>query len=98
MELEPLAEDADPRRRGRELVSLVWRRSFQTEDPVTEAERAVHQRLLNLVAEQEDEEDTALTSILLRDVSAKMLYLDPDWGVVDASNVGKSFNKKTYTC
>lgn len=72
---------------GNELVLLVWRRSFQKEKPEDDAERAVYQRLLTLVAEHEDCDEAQLTSILLRDISAKMQYLDPDWGFVDASNI-----------
>lgn len=75
---------------GNELVLLVWRRSFQKEKPEDDAERAVYQRLLTLVAEHEDCDEAQLTSILLRDISAKMQYLDPDWGFVDASNIGTS--------
>ncbi|KAG7387099.1 hypothetical protein PHYPSEUDO_014753 [Phytophthora pseudosyringae] len=89
MELEPFADDTDARRQelGNELVLLVWRRSFQKDGPGNEAERAMYQRLLNLVAENEDSEEAALTSILLADVSAKVPYLDPEWGFVDASNI-----------
>ncbi|KAF1774459.1 hypothetical protein GQ600_5167 [Phytophthora cactorum] len=35
--------------------------------------------------EHEDSDEAALTSILLREVSAKMQYLDHEWGFVDAS-------------
>ncbi|KAG6952322.1 hypothetical protein JG687_00013071, partial [Phytophthora cactorum] len=37
--------------------------------------------------EHEDSDEAALTSILLREVSAKMQYLDHEWGFVDASNI-----------
>ncbi|KAK1932407.1 hypothetical protein P3T76_011991 [Phytophthora citrophthora] len=75
---------------GKELVLLVWRRSFQKEVPEDDAERAMYQRLLTLVADHEDCNEAELTSILLQDVSAKMQYLDPEWGFVDASNIGMS--------
>ncbi|KAG2761255.1 hypothetical protein PC129_g17958 [Phytophthora cactorum] len=89
MELDFFAEETDSRRQEprNELVLLAWRRSFQRDDPDNDAERAVYQRLLTLVAEHEDSDEAALTSILLREVSAKMQYLDHEWGFVDASNI-----------
>lgn len=98
--VEPFAEDTASRQQepGHELVLLVWRRSFQKHGPENDAERAVYQRLINLVADYEGIEEAALTSILLRDVSAKMQYLDPEWGFVDASNIGKEGTQSSQIC
>ncbi|KAE9031830.1 hypothetical protein PR002_g9496 [Phytophthora rubi] len=90
METEPFVGDADaPQQQdhAHELVLYAWRRSFEKQCPENDAERAVYERLLSLVADHEDTDDEALTSLLLRDIGAKVQYLDPDWGLVDASNI-----------
>ncbi|EEY53443.1 uncharacterized protein PITG_07097 [Phytophthora infestans T30-4] len=84
-----LAKETDSRQEEprNELVHLVWRRSFHKDGPENDAERAVYQRLLALVAQDEDGNEATWTSLLLREVSAKTQYLDPEWGFVDASNI-----------
>ncbi|ETK76019.1 hypothetical protein F441_17835 [Phytophthora nicotianae CJ01A1] len=86
MEFDRSADETGPRRED-ELVLLVWRRSFHKDGPENDAERAIYQRLLTLVAEHEDGNEAELMSILLGEASAKMQYLDPEWGFVDASNI-----------
>ncbi|KAJ8550261.1 hypothetical protein ON010_g10810 [Phytophthora cinnamomi] len=90
METKPFVDDADGQLQPdhtRELVLYAWRRSFEKDCPENDAERAVYDRLLNLVADDEDTGDEALMSLLLRDIGAKVQYLDPEWGFVDASNI-----------
>ncbi|GMF41967.1 unnamed protein product [Phytophthora fragariaefolia] len=89
MEIDPFVEDAyaQQTQQAHELVLYAWRRSFNRENAENDAERAMYERLLNLVAEHDGTDDEALLSILLLDIGAKVQYLDPEWGFVDASNI-----------
>ncbi|RLN71552.1 hypothetical protein BBJ28_00013234 [Nothophytophthora sp. Chile5] len=72
-----------------ELAQRVWQRSFQKDGPETDAELALHRRLLSLAAEHEADDESQVESLLLLEVAAKVIYMDPSWGYVDAANIGE---------
>lgn len=99
METESIVGEADAQHQpdhAHELVFYAWRRSFEKDCHENDAQRAVYDRLLNLIADHEDTDDEALISLLLRDIGAKMHYLDPDWGFVDASNIGTNLKNSLH--
>lgn len=69
-----------------EEISLVWREELGRDHPAGSAEEALYCHLLHLSTTCSNDN---LVGQLRTEIQEKKSYMDPSWGYIDCSNIGK---------